>query len=173
MRKDQKTPYLLMKKSPKTYKPRLFHYCTTHEKLIQSCYLLLKRNLITKPNLLFEKKLANTMLRDCAHAYPNARIYYYSSNMILHVESDAAYLVMPLSLSCFFGHYHLSVYPTNPTNISYVEPYGPNITECWTLRHVVVSTSEYEIEGLFINVQKIVLIQTALIELDHLQPKTS
>ena len=41
---------------------------------------------------------------DYAHAYPNEKIYYHASNMILHVELDAAYLVMLGDRSYISGH---------------------------------------------------------------------
>ena len=40
-------------------------------------------------------KLATDMLLNYAHTYPNAKIHYHTSDMTLHVESDASYLVMP------------------------------------------------------------------------------
>ena len=40
------------------------------------------------------KKIATDMLLDYAHTYPNTKIRYYTSDMILNDESDAAYLVM-------------------------------------------------------------------------------
>ena len=35
------------------------------------------------------------MLLDYLCTYPNAKVRYYASNMILHIDSDAAYLVLP------------------------------------------------------------------------------
>ena len=80
--------------------------------------------------------------------------------MTLNVESDAAYLFMPVACSCIYGNYCLSDHPTNPTNPSYVNPNGPILTKFKTLLHVVRSKSEAETRGLFINVQKIVPIFT-------------
>ena len=36
-----------------------------------------------------------TMLMDYAHTYPNSVIRYHTSNMRLHIDSDAAYLIIP------------------------------------------------------------------------------
>ena len=47
-----------------------------------------KPTLHTKPDI--------DMLIDYAHAYPNAKISYHARYMILHVESDAAHLVIPV-----------------------------------------------------------------------------
>ena len=42
---------------------------------------------------------------------PNATIRFYASDMILHEDSDAAYLVMPGAKSQVAGFYHLSNMP--------------------------------------------------------------
>ena len=36
---------------------------------------------------------------------------YKASNMVLHVDSDAAYLTMPEARSCYAGHFYLSNWP--------------------------------------------------------------
>ena len=40
---------------------------------------------------------------DYVATHPNAFIRYYTSDMVLHVESDAAYLVVPQAKSCIAG----------------------------------------------------------------------
>ena len=50
------------------------------------------------------------MLLDDAATYPNAKIRYHASDMILHVDSDVAYLVLPNTRSRIAGHYFLSSY---------------------------------------------------------------
>ena len=80
---------------------------------------------------------------------------------------------MPVSISHIFWHYFLSDHHKNTTNPSYVNPNGPILAGFKTLHHVVVSTAETETGGIFINVQNNVLIWTALIELKHLQLKTT
>ena len=39
------------------------------------------------------------MLMDYVNTYPNPKIHFYASDMILHVDSDAAYLVGPKAKS--------------------------------------------------------------------------
>ena len=53
------------------------------------------------------------MLLDYACTYPNVNISYHASDMILHVESDSAYLLMPGYCSLIAGNYYLSDHPTN------------------------------------------------------------
>ena len=55
----------------------------------------------------------NKMLLDYAATYPNAIIRYYANVMILHIDFDVVYLVMPNAKSCIAGHYFLSDYPSS------------------------------------------------------------
>ena len=50
----------------------------------------------------------SSMLLDYAATYPNVIIWYRTSNMVLHVDSDAAYLIMPEARSCYAGIFYLS-----------------------------------------------------------------
>ena len=54
-----------------------------------------------KPTL--HTKIDTDVLLNYAHTYPNAKICYPVINMILHVESDIACLVMPGCSSCIYG----------------------------------------------------------------------
>ena len=47
-------------------------------------------------------------LMDYAYTYPNAYIRYHASKMILHVDSDAAYLVLPKAKSRIAGYFYLA-----------------------------------------------------------------
>ena len=89
--------------------------------------------------------------------------------MVLHVDSDAAYLIAPQAKSRVAGFYHLSTLPskskTPPMN-------GGVLVECKTLRHVVASAAEAEIAGIFHNAQTIIPLRRILIALNHPQPPT-
>ena len=52
--------------------------------------------------------------------------------MILHVESDADYLVMSGACNRIAWRYYLSDHTNNPTNLSCVNPNKPILTECKT-----------------------------------------
>lgn len=58
------------------------------------------------------------MLMDYAATHPLAIIRYHASDMILHVDSDAAYLVQPNARSRYAGHFFsaaiLLLYLPNP-----------------------------------------------------------
>lgn len=45
-------------------------------------------------------------LMDYVSTYPNAFIHYHASDMILNIESDAAYLVLPKAKSRLAGFFH-------------------------------------------------------------------
>ena len=48
------------------------------------------------------------MLMDYLFTHPNAKLRYYASDMQLHVDSDAAYLVAPKAKSRVAGYFYLS-----------------------------------------------------------------
>ena len=50
-------------------------------------------------------------LLDYTATYPNAILRFYASDMTLHVDSDAAYLVLPNARSRIAGNFFLSDHP--------------------------------------------------------------
>jgi hypothetical protein len=97
---------------------------------------------------------------------PDITIRYYASDMILHIDTDAAYLVMPNAKSRIAGYYYLSTDTTNPPHN------GPILVLCKTLQHVVASAAEAETAGIFFNAQTGIIVRIALEELGHPQPPT-
>ena len=110
------------------------------------------------------------MLMNYAHTYPDAKIRYHASDMCLHIDSDAAYLVLPKARSRGAGHFYLSD-RTSPSN-NKPTPNGPILTECFTLRNVMASAAEAETNTIFENGRKAVPIRTTLEEMKHRQPLT-
>ena len=49
-----------------------------------------------------------SMLMDYDHSYHDAVINYYVRNLQLHIDSDAAYLILPKARSWGAGHLYLS-----------------------------------------------------------------
>ena len=88
--------------------------------------------------------------------------------MILHVDSDAAYLVLPKARSQVAGYFQLSNDRKSPSFFLN----GPIQIECKGLRHVVASAAEAEVGGLFHNAQQAIPLRIALEALGHPQPKT-
>ena len=111
------------------------------------------------------------MLLDYLSTYPEAKIRYTASDMILHLDSDAAYLVAPKARSRIAGYFYCgskyikNISPTSPLN-------GPIHIECKLLKHVVASAEGAETAGLFHNCQTAVMIRNMLFALGHIQPPT-
>ena len=108
-------------------------------------------------------------LLDYVATYPNAILRFHTSDMVLHVDSDAAYLVLPEARSRIAGHYFLSDHPDKSLTPT---PNAPILTECRTLRHVVASAAEAETGGLFHNARTSLPIRQSLEALNHPQPPT-
>ena len=109
---------------------------------------------------------------DYAATYPNAKLRYFASDMILHVDSDAAYLVQPGARSRIAGYYILNNYPPPAPIIPRRAPNAPILIECKTLRNVVASAAEAETGGLFHNGQITIHICRLLEALGDKQPAT-
>ena len=108
-------------------------------------------------------------LMDYLNTHPDAYVRYHASDMVLHVDSDTAYLVAPKARSRVAGYYHLSDHP-NITKHSKMN--GAILVECKTLRHVVSSSAEAEVAGIFHNAGTAVPIWHILKALQHPQPPT-
>ena len=109
-----------------------------------------------------------TMLLDYLATNPTAKIRYHASDMLLHVESDAAYLVAPNAKSRIAGYYYLGDAPEKKNeNIN-----GAILVECKYLKHVVASAAEAETGGLFHNCQNAIYIRKLLKILKHDQIPT-
>ena len=105
-------------------------------------------------------------LLNYAATYPTATIRYHASDMILTVDTDAAYLVFPKARSRVAGYFYLS--NITPDRTSTPMPNGFILVECHGLRNVVSSAAEAETGGTFHNAQKAIpLLETVF---EHPQP---
>ena len=95
-----------------------------------------------------------------------------ASDMILHIDSDAAYSVQGGARIRIAGHYILSSHPPPNPQIPNKIPNALILVECKTLWHVVASAVEAETGGLFHNAQTILHIRMLLDALGHSQPPT-
>ena len=89
--------------------------------------------------------------------------------MILHVDSDATYLVLPKAKSRIAGYYYLS--DLSPLSSS-EPPNRPIQVECKTLKHVVTSAAEAESSALFHNAKPTIPLRCLLLAIGHPQPPT-
>jgi len=109
------------------------------------------------------------MLLDYLATYPNAKVRFYASDMQLHIDSDAAYLVAPKAKSRIAGFFYCSsanLSPTTPPPLN-----GPVHIECRVLRHVVTSAAEAETAALFYNTQTALELVHILRALGHPQQR--
>ena len=116
-----------------------------------------------------QTKQRTQQLMDYLHTYPDVYVRYYASDMVLYVDSDAAYLVAPKARSRVAGYFYLSGHP-NVTKRPKMN--GAILVECKTLRHVVSSSAEAEVAGIFHNASTAVPIRHILEALNHPQPPT-
>jgi hypothetical protein len=117
-------------------------------------------------------KDACKMLLDYAATYPTAIIRYHASDMALHIDSDAAYLVLPNARSRYAGHYFLSDYPPPLPAKPTPKPNGSILTICKTIRGVMASAAETETGGVYGNAQEAIACRISLCALGHPQPPT-
>ena len=110
-------------------------------------------------------------LMDYCHTYPDAKIRFYASDMILYCESDAAYLVLPLARSRIAAHYFLGNHPPKPPLLPDPKSTnGPIDTLVKRLRNVVASAAEAETAGTFYGSQRAIPMRRILHALGHKQP---
>ena len=107
------------------------------------------------------------MLMDYLHDHPNGILRYHASDMILSLEADAAYLVLPQAKSRAAAWFVLGNDPTkNP-----LQPINsPLHVMCNTIKNVMSSAAEAEAGGIFMAVQRVCPIRATLTELGHIQP---
>ena len=120
-------------------------------KLVQRCYEILMK--YRESNLSQQGTLRRKarMLLDCAETYPNTIIRYKSSDMVLHVDSDAAYITMLEAISFYAGHFYLRYFPSPKPIKPNPNRNGPIHTECKTIRNTLSSAPEAETSGTFNN----------------------
>lgn len=113
-------------------------------------------------------------LLDYVAWYPNATICIHTSNMILNIDPDVAYLVLPRAYSRLTIHFSLS---SKPAPNWLVLPNRPILIEYKTIWHVITSAAEAETADLFHDATTARTIWHISQELGHLQlptlPKTA
>jgi hypothetical protein len=112
------------------------------------------------------------MLLDYAATYPLAILQYNVSDMALNIDTNAAYLVLPNTRSCYTGHNILSNTPPRAPTKPTPTPNGAILTVCKTIRGVMTSAAEAEIGGVYGNRQEIVACRISLHALGHPQAAT-
>ena len=100
-----------------------------------------------------------------AASLPNAEKIYKASDMILTIDSDAAYLVAPQARSRAGGFHYLGNKDGTLFN-------GSIAVIARIIKNVMASAAEAEVGALYLNAQAAVPLRTTLNELGHPQPAT-
>ena len=108
---------------------------------------------------------AITYLLNYAHTHPNTEIIYRASDMVLRVDSDAAYLVAPEARSRAGGYHYMSNKKGSIFN-------GPVLVLAKVIKNVMASATEAELGALFMNAQEAVALRNCLEAMGHKQPAT-
>eukprot|EP00957_Ditylum_brightwellii_P162122 12343373-Ditylum_brightwellii.AAC.1 len=113
----------------------------------------------------------STMLMDYLATYPNAVLCFFAGNIQLHVNSNAAYLVINGAKSRIIGCFY---WASNPPALNYNKMLhnAPILIECRTLKHVVCSAAEAKCGALFHNSQTVMGICSVLGAIGHPQQQT-
>ena len=93
----------------------------------------------------------NHLLDYCA-THPDAITRFHSSDMVLHVESDASYLSESKAKSRYAGYHYLSIDPKG-NNIPYPPLNAPVLVSANIIKETVPSAAEAELAALFHNGQ--------------------
>ena len=135
----------------------LLHYA----RCVDPTMLVAINSIATSRHLGLSKTYEDTVhLLNYAASNPTAIITYHKSDMILHVHSDASYLLEPKACSRIGGFFFLSDKPVDPSKPLNEAPNvaprtnGSILVECKLLRHVVSSAAEAEIGALFIKTRQ-------------------
>ena len=108
-------------------------------------------------------------LLDYVSTFPAVTLRYHHSDMHLHIDSDAAYLIAPKAKSRIAGFYY---FKNSASSKPLRQPNHPILVECRCLRHVVSSAAEAETAAIFHNAQNALLLRRILRALGHPQPPT-
>eukprot|EP00957_Ditylum_brightwellii_P059417 4511112-Ditylum_brightwellii.AAC.2 len=103
--------------------------------------------------------------------YPNATARFHTSDMILYIHSNAAYMVLPEAQSHTGGYFYLSNKNTTK-NIADVPTNEAIHNECSTIQNVMGLAAEAEVGSLHANCKQGEEFHTALAEMGHPQPAT-
>mgnify|MGYP003321455284 FL=1 len=109
------------------------------------------------------------MLMDYLATHPSAKLRFHQSNMQLHIDTDAAYLVAPNSKTRVAGYYYLSDAYNNLPAIPTPRDNAPIHIECHLLKHIVSSAAEAETAGIYHNCSTALTIKHMLEALGHKQ----
>lgn len=87
-------------------------------------------------------------LMDSVNTYSNAFLRFYASDMVLHIDTDAAYLVLPKARSRIAGYFYCANLPKKPPMNN-----DPILIECKGLRRAVCLQPKLKQQVFFITLK--------------------
>ena len=108
-------------------------------------------------------------LLDYLATHSDAKIRYYSSDMIMNIHSDASYLSESKTRSRAYGHFFMGSTPVTGEPIILN---GAFYTNSVILKFVVASATEAELGALFHNCHDEIIFRQTLSNMGHPQPRT-
>jgi hypothetical protein len=107
-------------------------------------------------------------LLNYCNTHPESKIRHHSSEMILHIHSDASYLSEDEATSRAGGLFYMG----NATKHQKKLTNGAILIINKVLKHVTSSAAEAEIGAVLLNAKEGAVLRTTLEELGHKQPAT-
>jgi hypothetical protein len=160
-----KTKYATKDETPPlTAQKSVLYYATAVDPTI----LMPLNDIATEQTKATEKTQAATnQLLDYLATHPDATIRYHASYMILHIHSDASYLLVSNGRNSLGGLFFLGNKSPEQDTLN-----GSILNVASVIKNVVASTSESEVGVCFHNAQSGTPLRATLTELGHTQPPT-
>jgi hypothetical protein len=110
---------------------------------------------------------ATNQMLDYLATHPDATIRYHASDMVLHIHSDAYYLLVSNARSHLGGLFSLGNKSPEKDALN-----GSILNAAAVIKNVVASAAESEVGACFHNAQSGAPLRVTLTELGHTQPPT-
>jgi hypothetical protein len=110
---------------------------------------------------------ATNQMLDYLATHPDATIRYHSSDIVLHIHSDASFLLVSNAQSHLGGLFFLGNTSPEQDTLN-----GSILNVAAVIKNVVASTAESEVGACFHNAQSGAPLRVTLTELGHTQPPT-
>ena len=105
------------------------------------------------------------MIMDYTYTHPNDEIRYHARETRLHIDSDAAYFIIPKTRGRGARYFYSKNNPTGPD--PQVKPKSSILTQCTTIKHIMTSAAESETTQVYNNNKLAIPIHSTLIDMNH------
>jgi hypothetical protein len=139
-----------------------------YARTVDPTVLMPLNDIATEQTKVTEKTQATTnQLLDFLATHPDAAMRYHTSDMILHIHSDASYLSVSNARSRLRGLFFLGNKSPKQDALN-----GSILNVAAVIKNVVASAAESEVRACFHNAQSGAPLRVTLTELGHKQPPT-